>query len=130
VTSHDNERSERVRGTHCLDSAERRTTQHMGRGANEGHSHSGEGRGRYKLGHGNEVGDQGALTSWRGRPEGEVMSREKASGPRGTHPLERGREGQIRIRKEWQAKGTYVLESTERGQVRAQKESERGGLTS
>jgi hypothetical protein len=47
-TSHDHERSEQARGTHCLDSADGRISQHTERGANAGHSHSGEGGGRYK----------------------------------------------------------------------------------
>jgi hypothetical protein len=65
--------SERARGTHFLESADRETNQDMERiRASEGHSLPGKCRPRDKSGHGKNPSERGALTSWRAQTEGQV----------------------------------------------------------
>ena len=81
--------TERPRGTHILESADRWTSQDTERNrATEGHSQTGECRLMDKSGHGKEQSDRGALTTWRVQIDGQVRTRKGTEGPGGTHQLE------------------------------------------
>lgn len=72
--------NEEVRHTHKLESAEGGSGQDPEGGVDLRHSLSGEGRERYKLGHGNKVSEQGAPTSWTEQGRDESVSRKQAGG--------------------------------------------------
>ena len=58
--------SDIARRTHDLNMVQEGTSQDSERKCpSETYSHSGEGRGRVKLGHGKQVPERGALTCWR-----------------------------------------------------------------
>ena len=81
--------TERPRGTHKLESADRWTSQDTERNrATEGHSLPGECRSMDKSGHGKEQSDRGALTAWRVQIDGQVRTLKGTERPRGTHKLE------------------------------------------
>ena len=54
----------------------------------EGHSRTGDGRGRGLSGHGKKPTERGALTLWRRQSESLVGTRKEANRARGTHSLE------------------------------------------
>ena len=61
-----------ARGTHVLGSPDRETSQDMEKTrTSKGHSLSGEPSRRDKSGHGKNVSQQGALTTWRAQTEGQ-----------------------------------------------------------
>jgi len=67
--------SKRVRGTHELESADGRTSQDTeGIQASEGHSQTGEHRWTDKSGHGRNLSERGALTTWRAQMDGQVKT--------------------------------------------------------
>jgi len=59
----------------------------------EGHSLSGDPRGKYKSGHGKKATKRGALTSWKPQREGKVMIWQESDRVRGAHNLETAEEG-------------------------------------
>jgi hypothetical protein len=80
---------DRARGTHKLEMAEGGTCQDKERNRlTEGHSLSGDSRGRDLLGHRKKPTDRGALTAWRQQREGLVRTRKEIDRARGTHFLE------------------------------------------
>src|SRR6267142_726512 len=81
--------SDRARGTHQLESADRQTSQDTERiRPSEGHSHPGERRWTDKSGHGKNLTERGALTNWRAQTDGQVRTRKESDRARGTHRLE------------------------------------------
>src|SRR6267142_825991 len=81
--------SDRARGTHFLESTDGRTSQDTETiQPSEGHSPTGEHRRRDKSGHGNNLTERGALTSWRAQTDGRVRTRKESDRARGTHFLE------------------------------------------
>ena len=81
--------SERARGTHRLESADRRTCQDVERiRASKGHSPTGE-RGRTDVEkHGKNPSELGALTNWRAQTDGHVRTWKESERVRGTCRLE------------------------------------------
>ena len=75
---------------HQLESAEEERGQdgERMRASAEGHSHPGEPRHRDKSGHGNNVSQQGVLTSWRAQTQRQVRTRKECGPAEGTHKLE------------------------------------------
>src|SRR5579863_8793849 len=59
----------------------------------EGHSPTGDRRGRDKSGHGKKAIEQGALTLWRWQRGGQVRTWKESDQTRGTHGLEMAEEG-------------------------------------
>jgi len=81
--------SDRLRHTHFLEMAEGGTSQDTERKRpTEGHSQTGDGRGRDKSGHRKKVTNQGTLTFWRWQREGQVRTQKESDQPRDTHKLE------------------------------------------
>ena len=79
----------RARGTHRLETAQRWTCQDMERNRpSKAHSLSGDGRGRDLSGHEKKPTEQGTLTVWRRQREGLVRTRNKNDRARCTHFLE------------------------------------------
>jgi hypothetical protein len=80
--------------------------------ASEGHSRSGEPRGRGKSGHGKNPSKRGALTDWRAQSEKYVRTQRELKKEMGTHELGSTERGTSQDRKESkQARGTHDLES-------------------
>ena len=81
--------SDRAMGTYILETESGGTSQNTERiQPSEGHSHTGDGIGRDKLGHGKNPTGRGALTYWKPHREGDVRTRKKSDRARGTHILE------------------------------------------
>src|SRR6266850_408285 len=71
--------SERVRGTHFLESTDGWASQDTeGIRASEGHSPTGEHRWTDKSGHGRNPSERGALTNWRAQMDGQVRTRKES----------------------------------------------------
>jgi len=67
--------SKQARGTHFLESANGQTSQDTETiQASKGHSQTGECRWADKLGHRNNLSEQGALTSWRVQTDRQVRT--------------------------------------------------------
>ena len=83
------EASDRVRGTHSLETASGGTSQDTeGIRPSDGHSHPRDGIGRDKSVYGKNVTERGALTNWRRNQEGQVRTRKESDRVRGTYFLE------------------------------------------
>ena len=81
--------TDRARGTHRLETAERGTCQDTERNRpSKGHSLSGDGRGRDLSGHEKKPTEQGTLTVWRRQRKGLVRTRKENDRARCTHFLE------------------------------------------
>jgi hypothetical protein len=79
----------RVTGTHQLESADGGTHQGIERIlASEGHSRSGECKGRGESGQGNNLSKQAGLTCWREQRERQVGTWKESKQARGAHLLE------------------------------------------
>jgi hypothetical protein len=86
-------KSRRARGTHCLESAEARTSKGQGmKRASGGHSRTGNHRRKDQLGRTKKAREGGTLTYWKAQGERQVKPVNESEQVRGTHKLE-GTEG-------------------------------------
>jgi hypothetical protein len=106
-TCQDTEKSEQARGTHFLKTAEGGTSQKTERRRPNGrHSRSGDSRGRDLSGHGKKGTKRGALTLWRQQRDRLIRTQKRTERARSTHLLERTEEGTL---------SEYGMKVTERG---------------
>ena len=120
--------TDRGRCTYFLKMAEGETCQDTERNQpSEGHSPSGDGRGRDLSRHGKKKTKRGALTFWRGQKEGLVRTRKEADRARGTHILEtaEGGTGQNTERNQPSEAHSHTEDRRGRDFVRTQKEANR-----
>ena len=124
----------RAKRTHSLETASGRTSQDTEKkGPSDGHSHSGNGIGRDKSGHGKNITERGRPTFWRRYRNAQVRTIKESDRARGTHELETASRGTTQDRKRKRLSEGHSRTGHHIGRDMSghgNNTTERGGLTS